>query len=175
MARSKKPNKVVYGIEITKPHSKEMYGHNELVSEEMKMNILDAWRKALTRLNANLTKDDLKDLNWDEDAFNNESNEISNPILVQLQRSICAYGYGDGYSVQDVNDEFESVLENMPNYALHEEYSYLFFKGQVPSTHFMMLGFGYEEGTAGTPIQYDYTNVNELSPFSPLSLPHISL
>ncbi len=145
MPKVKKAPKIEYGIEIVKPWSKEMYDHNDVVSEEMKMNILDAWKKALSRLNANLTKIDHEGLQWDEEAFNNESNEISNPILVKLQRGIMYTGYGDGFTIQDVNDEFERELENMPNYQLHESYSYLAFEGLLPRTTFMLVGFEWEK------------------------------
>ena len=144
MSKKKKPE-FMYGIEITKPHSKDMYDHNDICAKEMKYNIRDAWKKALNYLNANLTKDDLKDLNWDEDAFNNESNEISNPILVKLQRGVCYCGYGDGFSVQDVSDAFEKELDNMANWQLHEEYSYMCFEGLVPRSAYMMVGFEWQK------------------------------
>ena len=111
-----------YGVVITKPHSNEMYDHNEKVSDMMKKNILDAWKKELTRLNANLTNAELEDIDWDADAFDNESNEISNPILVKQQKGVMYCGYGTGYSVQDVSDTFEKELENMPNYQLDQDY-----------------------------------------------------
>ena len=33
----KKKNEIKYGIEITKPHSKDMYSHNDMVAKEMKV------------------------------------------------------------------------------------------------------------------------------------------
>ena len=39
MSKAKKSPKIQYGIEITKPWSREMYDHNDIVSEEMKKNI----------------------------------------------------------------------------------------------------------------------------------------
>ena len=47
MPRSKKPNEIKYGIEITKPHSQEMYDHNDMVATEMKTNILNKWNELL--------------------------------------------------------------------------------------------------------------------------------
>ena len=32
----------MYGIEITKPHSKEMYAHNDKVAEQMKAELIKA-------------------------------------------------------------------------------------------------------------------------------------
>ena len=37
--KPKKQNEVKYGIEITKPWSKEMYDHNDKISEVVKTNI----------------------------------------------------------------------------------------------------------------------------------------
>ena len=39
MPKIKKKPEFKYGIEITKPHSKEMNNHNDTVSEMMKSNI----------------------------------------------------------------------------------------------------------------------------------------
>jgi hypothetical protein len=50
MSKSKKSPKVQYGIEITKPWSKEMYDHNDIVSEEMKKNIIKKWDTIVKRL-----------------------------------------------------------------------------------------------------------------------------
>ena len=47
MARAKKPAEVKYGIEITKPHSQEMYDHNDMVATEMKANILNKWKELI--------------------------------------------------------------------------------------------------------------------------------
>ena len=54
MARAKKPNEVKYGIEITKPHSQEMYDHNDMVSAEMKANILDKWDRLIKGIDKNI-------------------------------------------------------------------------------------------------------------------------
>ena len=40
---------VRYGIEISKPFSKEMYDHNDRVSIEMKSNVKDAIQEAFSR------------------------------------------------------------------------------------------------------------------------------
>ena len=43
MRKSKKSPEIKYGIEITKPWSKEMYDHNEKVASEMKANLMHHW------------------------------------------------------------------------------------------------------------------------------------
>ena len=108
----KKKPEIKYGIEIVKPWSSEMYDHNDVVSEEMKMNILDAWKKELSKITGGVNNVDIKLEDWDEDMLNHHA-----PILVKLQRGIMYSGYGDGYSIQDVNDEFERELEDMPNFS----------------------------------------------------------
>ena len=42
----KKAKEVKYGIEITKPWSKEMYAHNEEVQNEICDTILEMWEEA---------------------------------------------------------------------------------------------------------------------------------
>ena len=61
MPKVKKSPEIKYGIEITKPHSKEMYDHNDMVSSLMKKNILNNMgnskklkRICLEKINQNL-------------------------------------------------------------------------------------------------------------------------
>ena len=138
MPKVKKSPEIKYGIEITKPHSKEMYDHNEMVAEEMKNALLTRWISLI----AKLEEDDryLMDRDWNEDDLKAEC-----PELVKLQKGVCYSGYGEGYSVQDVQDEFKKELDTMANWQLHEEYSYLSFEGLVPRTRFMMVGFGWSK------------------------------
>jgi len=140
MRKAKKSPKVQYGIEITKPWSKEMYDHNDIVSEEMKKNILDAWKKELSNITEGVNSVNIESEEWDEDMLNHHA-----PKLVKLQRGVCYSGYGSGFTIEDVNDEFERELENMPNYALHENYSYLAFEKMLPRTSFMLIGFEWEK------------------------------
>jgi len=136
MPKTKKSNPIHFGIEVTKPHSKEMYAHNDKVAKEQKSNILKAWKKLLSKL-----EDDDKwfmDRDWD-----NGDNSL--PNLLKLQKNVCYYGYGDGYSVEMVNEEFVNELENMPNYQIHEVYSYCCFDSLVPRIKQGMVGFDWEK------------------------------
>jgi len=136
MPKTKKSNPIHFGIEVTKPHSKEMYAHNDKVAKEQKSNILKAWKKLLSKL-----EDDDKwfmDRDWD-----NGDNSL--PGLLKLQKNVCYYGYGDGYSVEMVNEEFVNELENMPNYQIHEVYSYCCFDSLVPRIKQGMVGFDWEK------------------------------
>ena len=132
--RKKKEPTFAYGIEITKPFSKEMYDHNDMVAKEMKENILKQWNALIHGINM--------DTDW-EDFGDDES-------VVKLQKLVCYSGYGSGYTLGDVNDEFKNELDMMQNWQLHEEYSYLSFEGVVRRTKHMMIGFGWSK--------HDYSN-----------------
>ena len=144
MRKAKKSPKVQYGIEITKPWSREMYDHNDKVSEEMKKNIIKKWDTIIKRLDT--------DSDW---GLLSDDSEI-----VKLQKGICWSGYGDGYTIGDVDREFRYELENMPNYQLHESYSYLAFEGMLPRTSFMLIGFDWEK--------FDYHIIGSQEMISPV-------
>ena len=135
MSKAKKSPKVQYGIEITKPWSKEMYDHNDMVSEEMKKNILNKWDKLIKDVVARSRA--VLGTSW------TELEEYTD--IVKLQKGICYSGFGDGYTLADVDKEFRNEVENMPNYMLHETYSYLAFEGMLPRTSFMLIGFEWEK------------------------------
>ena len=139
MSKTKKSPKVQYGIEITKPWSKEMYDHNDKVASEMKANLMHHWNLLVDRLLKNSDYYSL-DTEWNERLINDDC-----PELVKLQRGVCYSGYGSGYTLEEVDREFRDEVENMPNYMLHESYSYLAFKGMLPRTSFMLVGFEWEK------------------------------
>ncbi len=138
--RKKKEPTFAYGIEITKPHSKEMYDHNDMVAEEMKTNILNKWEALISNID--------KDLEW-EDVFSDNSS------IVKLQKLVCFSGYGSGYTVGDVDKEFRRELEMMQNYSIHEEYSYGSFERLLPRTKYMMIGFDWAKHDYGTELIND--------------------
>jgi hypothetical protein len=144
MRKAKKSPKVQYGIQITKPWSKEMYDHNDIVSEEMKKNIIKKWNTIVKRL----------DMDQDWNLLSDDSE------IVKLQKGICYSGYGDGFTLEDVDEEFRSEVENMPNYQLHETYSYLAFERMLPRTSFMLIGFEWEK--------FDYHVIGSQEMLSPV-------
>ena len=144
MRKAKKSPKVQYGIQITKPWSKEMYDHNDIVSEEMKKNIIKKWDTIVKRL----------DMDQDWSLLSDDSE------IVKLQKGICYSGYGDGFTLEDVDEEFRSEVENMPNYQLHETYSYLAFERILPRTSFMLIGFEWEK--------FDYHVIGSQEMLSPV-------
>ena len=144
--RKKKEPTFAYGIEITKPFSKEMYDHNDMVAKEMKANLFHAFNLLINQF----FHDDLSDLAWDEDEL-----KVECPELVKLQRGVCYSGYGDGYTVQDVFDEFQKELDMMQNWQLHENYSYLSFERLVRRTKYMMIGFDWCKHDYGLEVLVD--------------------
>lgn len=150
--KTKKTNPIHFGIEVTKPHSKQMYDHNDLVAEEMKQNILQAWKNELAKIK------EFYDVNamvadWDSDDLS-----VNAPRLLKIQIDVMCYGYGEGYTIDMVNEEFLKELENMANWQLHESYSYMSFERLVPRTRFMMLGFDWEKH------DYSFCTNKDLSP-----------
>ena len=148
MSKAKKSPKVQYGIQITKPWSKEMYDHNDIVSDEMKKNIIKKWDSIVKRLDM--------DQDW---CLLSDDSEI-----VKLQKGICYSGYGSGYTLEEVDREFRDEVENMPNYQLHETYSYLAFERMLPRTRFMLIGFEWEK--------FDYHVIGSQEMTSPAVLVH---
>jgi|TARA_B110000483_G_scaffold96751_1_gene118884 hypothetical protein len=122
-----KQKKEQYGIEITKPHSKAMYDHNDLVADEMKKHITSAWADEMIKFN--------KTDEWPSD---------SDSTMNEIQKSICAVGFGDGFTIDEVHKDFMSNLSDMANWQIHEEYGYMCHKGYVPQVEFSMLGLDNE-------------------------------
>jgi len=126
----KKKKEIKYGIEITKPFSKDMYNHNDMVAKQMKFNIKDAWHNEAIKF-------------MGDDEWPTESNKYNK--IIDIQKAVMAMGYGDGYTINEVERDFYSELDNMANWQLHENYSYMSFKGLVPRTRFMMVGFEWQK------------------------------
>jgi len=122
--KTKKSNQIHFGIEVTKPHSKEMYAHNDKVAKELKSNILKAWNNLIQQYGG--TSD------WSEISEDSK--------LVKLQKNVMYSGYGDGYTTGDVDEEFVNELENMANWQLHEVYSYCCFESLVPRVKQCIIG-----------------------------------
>jgi len=138
MTKIKKKPEVKYGIQITKPHSKEMYSHNDMVAKEMKFNIRDAWANEVIKFKG--------EGEWPIHGYDHDGESFdTTPKIVEIQKEVCAIGYGNGYTVNEVQKDFLQELENMANWQLHEVYSYMCFKEYVPRTSFMMLGFEWQK------------------------------
>jgi len=112
---SKIPKIFKYGIEITKPHSKEMYDHNDKVALEMKRNIVSEIHKAYS--------------NKDED------------LLQKIVKCFTGWGFGDGFELEEIKDEGLNTLANVANHMMSDEYGWLVHEGIVPKVNQDMVGF----------------------------------
>ena len=110
----KKEARVEFGITITKPWSKEMYDHNEEVAEIVKETVHQMWVDAL--------KEAIEDYR-DEDELGNLYSEMdwgqASDEMVRIQKAITYYSYSN-QSIEEVADEVEETLEDMPLYQLKE-------------------------------------------------------
>jgi hypothetical protein len=115
----KKEKKVVYGIEITTPWSKEMYAHNEAVAEVVKATVHAMWIEAYEELEEFVGAYD-DDCDDDEILFQDVDWDIATEKMVEIQKAVTCYGFGDGYTIGEVADEVARELEMAPLYRLNE-------------------------------------------------------
>ena len=136
MARAKKSPTFEYGIEITKPHSKQMYDHNNHVANIMHINILnvatDIWNSIIDR-----ERSDISQTDWS--VYKDE--EFNGFTYEKFQRAICYSSFGTGFTVLDVHNEIKKELEHAENWRMHELYSEMFDAGMVPAIEHEMVGF----------------------------------
>jgi hypothetical protein len=112
----KKEARVEFGITITKPWSKEMYDHNELVAEVVKNEVARMWEEACKKAEAEFVDEDdlgneFADMQWEYEA---------SKAMLDIQRAITCYGFGSGYDVNEVAERVEQELEDAPLYHLKE-------------------------------------------------------
>ena len=107
----KKEAKVEFGIVITKPWSSEMYAHNEMVAEAVRILVTQRWENALNRFEEELSGEFDEDVEW---------SVLATAEMKEIQRAITCYGFGFGYTVEDVSDRVMQELEDAPLYRLNE-------------------------------------------------------
>ena len=125
--KTKKTPEIQYGIEITKPFSKEMYDHNDAIALDMKRNILSEIHLSYSQAKGNIAA--------------NGGSDAGDKRLRKIGQTIEGYGYGDGYELDDIKDGAINTLANMENWSIHQEYGYLCHEGIVPKLPMKMLGF----------------------------------
>jgi len=109
-----KAKKVEYGIEITKPWSKEMYAHNDEVMKVAKEEIKKEWLAAY-----DLAQDAWEDHENEHFPFA-AWNEAANNSMQYVQSAITYYSFGSGFTVEDVETEVLRELELAPYYRVKE-------------------------------------------------------
>ena len=102
-----------YGIEITKPWSKEMYDHNDKVAKLMKAEIL----------------------------LSIKSNKNNFDKLNELMVLCGGIKYGSGFDIDDLYQDVKQEVDNVQNYWLNEEYPYAVSQGLVNDVDLKFIGY----------------------------------
>ena len=114
----KKEKKTVYGIEIVKPWSSEMYAHNEEVADVVKTKVHAMWVEAITEFQKEFesAEDDVTA----NDIMLNTAWHWASDELKRIQRAVTVYGFGNGYDVNRVAEIVGDEIEEAPFYRLNE-------------------------------------------------------
>lgn len=115
-----KAKKVEFGIEITKPWSKEMYAHNDDVRDVVVGMITKMWRDEMATLRT-AWEEEMADEEFDytPDFEEAEWSHFDEGILSDIQTAVTCYGFLN-YSVVDVEEQVMNELETAPYYRLNE-------------------------------------------------------
>ena len=115
-----KAKKVEFGIEITKPWSKEMYAHNDEVRDVVVGMITKMWRDEMADLRT-AWEEEMSDEEQDytPDFEEAEWNHFDEGILSDIQSAVTGYGFCN-YSVVDVEELVLNELETAAYWRLNE-------------------------------------------------------
>jgi hypothetical protein len=113
-----KAKKVEFGIEITKPWSKEMYAHNDEVQEVVVGIITKMWRDEMANVRTEW-EEQMADEEFEADFEEAEWSHFDDGILSDIQTAVTCYGFLN-YSVVDVEQIVLDELETAPYYRLNE-------------------------------------------------------
>lgn len=106
----KKEAKVEFGITITKPWSLEMYAHNDMVADAVRILVTQRWENALNTFEDEMGEEFMTDVDWDQ----------ATEELQEIQRAVTCYGFGYGYDVAQVSERVIQELEDAPYFRLNE-------------------------------------------------------
>ena len=112
----KKAAKVEYGIQITKPWSREMYDHNDEVAEVVKAKIHTMWVAAYESAEKELEAEEedyvgFLDMQWED---------MASEEMIRIQTAVTCYGFGFGYSIGQVAETVEDDIEDAAYFRLKE-------------------------------------------------------
>lgn len=113
-----KAKKVEFGIEITKPWSKEMYAHNDEMQELVVGIITKMWRDEMADVRTEW-EEQMSDEDFEPDFEEAEWSHFDEGILSDIQTAVTCYGFLN-YSVVDVEQIVLDELETAPYYRLNE-------------------------------------------------------
>lgn len=114
----KKEAKVEFGITITKPWSKEMYAHNAEVQNEICDTVLEMWEAAMIlaqeSFDSQLEDDQIDNRFVDSDWDN------ANEAMIKIQKAVTCYGFGDGYTIEEVDIDVKNTIANAALFHVKE-------------------------------------------------------
>ena len=113
-----KAKKVEFGIEITKPWSKEMYDHNDEVQEVVVGIITKMWRDEMADVRT-AWEEEMADEVFEPDFEEAEWSHFNDGILSDIQTAVTYSGYLN-YSVVDVEEQVLNELETAAYWRLNE-------------------------------------------------------
>ena len=110
-----------YGIEITKPWSKEMYAHNDEVLREVVEEVKDRWLHAYHD-SENVYEADtgMSDQYNDYPEFMDSDWDNANAIMLDIQEAVTVSGYGSGYTIYDVEKDVMNEVDAAAYWRLKE-------------------------------------------------------
>ena len=116
----KKAPKIEYGIEIVKPWSTEMYDHNFKVADEVRGIVKKKWEDAYEAAEADY------DAEYEDEDFTPEGFEYAEWLsyqtdkLVSLHEAVIVVGYGPGFEMRQVDEDFHNELETAAYWRMKE-------------------------------------------------------
>ena len=116
----KKAPKIEYGIEIVKPWSKEMYDHNFKVADEVRNIVKKKWEDEYKTAEAEY------DAEYADEDFTPEGFEYAewqdnaNIAMMDLHEAVIVVGYGSGFEMHQVDEDFHNELETAGYWRMKE-------------------------------------------------------
>jgi hypothetical protein len=116
----KKAPKIEYGIGIVNPWSNEMYNHNDKVADEIRGIVEQKWKDAYAAAEAEYDAED------EDEDFTPEGFEYATWLhyqsdeLIALQEAVIIVGYGPGFEMHKVEEDFYKELETAAYWRLKE-------------------------------------------------------
>ena len=114
----KKAKRVEFGIEIVKPWSKEMYAHNDAVAEVVKAKVHTLWATAFEECERSQETDE--DDFYEAEFLDMDWENTASEAMIRIQKAVTCYGFGVGYSVEDVSLRVEAEIESATYFRLKE-------------------------------------------------------
>ena len=87
-----KAKKVEFGIEITKPWSKEMYAHNDEMQDLVVGIITKMWRDEMADVRTEW-EEDMADEDFEPDFEEAQWNHTKSDLLGDIQTAVTCYGF----------------------------------------------------------------------------------